>query len=53
MIENLMLTINSYFHFYGKFLLKEWHQITPMKYGSLLIGIAVFGWLLMKGSDKK
>jgi hypothetical protein len=53
MIETITLTASSYWEFYCKFLRNEWHHMTPMKYGFILIGIGVFGWLLMKSGSKK
>ena len=53
MIENMMLTASSYGEFYCKFLRNEWSHMTPMKYGVILIGIGVFGWLLMKSGSKR
>lgn len=41
-----------YLHFYQEFAQDTWSNMTPMQYGTLLIGIGVFGWLLMKTSFK-
>ena len=53
MIENMMLTVSSHWEFYCKFLRHEWSHMTPMKYGVILIGIGLFGWLLMKNATKR
>ena len=41
-----------YLDFYQEFAVETWEKMTPMQYGTLLIGIGVFGWLLMKTSFK-
>ena len=53
MIETITLTASSYWVFYCKFIRTEWSHMTPMKYGAILIGIGVFGWLLMKSGSKR
>ena len=53
MWEQVSLTLNSYWHFYIRFFAKQWHDLTPMRYGGLLIGIAAVGWLLMRNGLKR
>jgi hypothetical protein len=44
--------ISYHLRFYGRFIAEQWRDMTPMAYGTLLIGIAVFGWLFMKSGTK-
>lgn len=44
--------IRYYLNFYREFAASTWDHMTPMQYGTLLIGIGVFGWLLMKTAFK-
>ena len=53
MFDNLMTTFRSYYTFYGRFFSEQWNHMGPVKYGSLLIGIGAFGWLLMKTANKR
>ena len=53
MLETIWEGITSYTNFYGGFLRSQWAHISPLKYGFLLIFVAVFGWILMKSSVKK
>lgn len=45
-------TVRYYLDYYREFVISTWDHLTPMQYGTLLIGIGVFGWLLMKTSFK-
>lgn len=36
----------------GNIFMNAWHHLTPTQYGGMLIGIGVFGWVLMKGTSK-
>ena len=42
--------MNGYLRFYRNAALDAWNNMTPMEYGFVLIGIGVFGYLLMKSS---
>jgi len=53
MWETVTTTYSSYMDFYRSYLFDHWQHLTPMKYGMLLIGIGVFGWLLMKSGAKQ
>lgn len=53
MYDSIMSTVNSYMSFYGQFFMQQWNTMTPMKYGSLLLAVGVFGWVLMKSSQKR
>jgi hypothetical protein len=53
MFSNFLFTIRSYYAFYGTFFSSQWSNLSPSKYGILLIGVAVFGWLLMKAGNKR
>ena len=53
MLKVAWQTADSYLEFYRQFFLNEWNQMTPMKYGLLLVGIGVFGWVLMKNASKR
>ena len=44
--------VRYYLNFYREFAISTWDHMTPMQYGTLLIGIGVFGWVLMKTSFK-
>ena len=46
------MSFSGYMRFYGDFLVQQWHDLTPVKYGILLIGIGIFGWFLMKSGTK-
>ncbi len=46
-------TATGYWVFYGQYFQQQWHHMTPMKYGTLLISIGVFGWILMKNGSKR
>ncbi len=45
--------ITFYLNFYQDFIIQQWNNMTPMKYGSLLICIAIFGFLLMKSGTRR
>jgi hypothetical protein len=53
MLTNLMVTVRSYYAFYTRFFSDQWYGLNPVKYGVLLIGVGVFGWLLMKSGNKR
>lgn len=52
----ILASFSSQFHYYMDyyrgFLASTWDHMTPMQYGTLLISIGVFGWILMKTSFK-
>ncbi|MDA0832267.1 MAG: hypothetical protein O2955_21535 [Planctomycetota bacterium] len=52
MWDTIVFTVSEHIRFYGQFAHEQWRGLTPMKYGSLLIGVAFFGWLLMKSGAK-
>ena len=45
--------VSYYVRFYRNYALDRGDAMTPMQYGALLIGIGVFGWLLMKSANQK
>lgn len=47
-----MQMVNDYLYYYHHHALRAWHNMTPTQYGSLLIAIAVTGWLLMKSGGR-
>jgi hypothetical protein len=53
MLDNAWATARCYYSFYGQFFSSQWAHMTPLKYGTLLIGVGVFGWLLMKSANKR
>jgi hypothetical protein len=53
MFTNLMVTCRSYYAFYDRYFSDQWHNLNPVKYGMLLIGVGLFGWLLMKSGNKR
>ncbi len=53
MFHNLMFTVQSYGAFYSRYFSEQWASMTPIKYGTLLIGVGIFGWVLMKTANKR
>ncbi|HXY33431.1 MAG TPA: hypothetical protein VEI07_04340 [Planctomycetaceae bacterium] len=53
MLTNLMVTARSYYAFYTRYFNDQWSSLNPIKYGVLLIGVGLFGWLLMKSGNKR
>jgi hypothetical protein len=53
MFTNMMVTARGYYAFYGRFFADQWYGLNPVRYGVLLIGVGVFGWLLMKSGNKR
>ena len=47
-----MQVVWDYLHFYQKYALSTWHNMTPMQYGYMLVTIAVVGWLCMKSAAR-
>ena len=45
-------TIDRYWNFYCQYASDAWENLTPMQYGSILIGIGVFGYILMKSASR-
>lgn len=41
-----------YMRFYREYALDAWADMGPTEYGILLLGIGVFGWLLMKNGAR-
>ena len=50
--NHIMQIVYDYFYYYQRFLLKSWHNMTPMQYGYLLVTIAVVGWIMMKSQQR-
>ncbi len=46
-------TFRQYMMFYQNYAAEAWHNIQPMEYGMLLVGIGVFGWILMKNASNR
>ncbi len=42
-----------YLKWYQDYAIDCWDSMGPSEYGMLLIGIGVFGWLLMKSSARQ
>jgi hypothetical protein len=42
--------VSYYLRFYRTYAIDSWDALSPMQYGCLLIGIGVFGWILMKNA---
>ena len=53
MFQHISRTAHSYLLFYQQSLIQQWHDMTPIKYACLLIGIGVVGFLLMKSGQSK
>jgi len=45
--------VGYYVRFYRTYAIDTWDALSPMQYGALLIGIGVFGWILMKNTGIK
>jgi hypothetical protein len=41
---------SRYSRYYVKYATDAWNNMTPMQYGTILICVAVFGWVLMKSN---
>lgn len=52
MFDSIYSSIRQYMVFYGDYFTKQWNDMGPTGYGILLIGIGLFGWLLMKSGIK-
>lgn len=48
MYQNFMY----YMRFYRDYGLEAWSSMGPTEYGTLLLGVGVFGWLLMKNGAR-
>jgi hypothetical protein len=53
MLHEAYLTVMRFLNFYVEFFADQWHHMTPAKYGTVLIGIGIVGWLLMKSGIKR
>ena len=53
MMDRVDESVGYYLRFYRRFAIDTWKNMTPMQYGCLLIGIGVFGYILMKTSLTK
>ena len=42
----------QYMHFYRKFMMDSWDNITPRQFGVMVVAIAVMGYVLMKAGSK-
>lgn len=40
--------VTRYSNFYVRYATDWWNNMNPMQYGTILIAVAVFGWLLMR-----
>jgi len=45
--------VGYYLRFYRTYAIDTWDALSPMQYGALLIGIGVFGWILMKNTGRR
>lgn len=52
-LASLTERASYYVRFYRNYALDKWDALTPMQYGVLLVGIGVFGWILMKNASHK
>ncbi|TWT59970.1 hypothetical protein [Rubinisphaera italica] len=53
MLSSLWYSICFYANFYYTFVLRWWSNITPAEYGVVLIGVGIFGWILLKSASRK
>ncbi|MBX3443642.1 MAG: hypothetical protein KF774_14640 [Planctomyces sp.] len=42
--------MQQYYRFYTRYAVESWNNMSPMQYGMVLIGVFLFGWLLMKSN---
>ncbi len=42
-----------YLGWYRNFIVTSWEEMGPTEYGMLLLGIGLFGWILMKNSVRR
>lgn len=47
-----MQFVYDHLDFYQRFLLRAWHNMTPMQYGYMLVTVAVVGYLSMRGGPR-
>lgn len=47
-----MQWVQDHLYYYHHHALRAWHNMTPAQYGTLLIFIAVVGWLMMKSGSR-
>ncbi len=52
MLQTVSTAVGDYFRQLSQYLGNEWTQMTPSKYGTLLILIGIAGYLLMKTGGK-
>lgn len=52
-ISNAPAAMHYWTNTYYQMLMKFWIHLTPMQYGFILVGIGVFGWVLMKTDASK
>ena len=52
MFANIYNAVTNYFSELGYFIDYQTKNITPDKYAYILIGVGVFGWLLMRNQKK-
>ena len=53
MIERIHATLSYDMGFYQSFVIKEWNNMTPGKYGSLLLMIAAVGYVMMRNNGQR
>lgn len=49
----LAFSISEYLNFYVTFVKTQWRSMTPTGYLTLLILVAVAGWMMMKSDYRK
>jgi hypothetical protein len=52
MIDTVTQAISHHLRVYGDIIAREWREMSPMMYGTLLVLIAVVGFVLMKSGTK-
>lgn len=45
--------VEWYVHFYREYAIDWWRHLSPMGYGTILISVAVLGWIMMRGSPRR
>ncbi|MGE5194486.1 MAG: hypothetical protein ACM3U2_18505 [Deltaproteobacteria bacterium] len=47
-----MQSLTDHLHFYQRYFLEAWNNMSPMEYGFMLVAIAAIGWLCMKSGPR-
>jgi len=48
----LAFTVSQYLRFYQKYAYDYWENLTPMRYGTILITVLVIGFFLLRSANR-